>query len=289
MPAAARVAASAFGDGLFATRELAAGELVLSEQPRFLLAEAAPLQTPGLLAAVSSALGLPAGAEKTQDMSKQLELFLKLDADSRSALLNIFSTPDDTEMATFVRGIVSSVQQQVEPLRARDTDELTRALCCWLLASHCTSCAETGETASALFATASFANHSCDPNLAFQSCGSHGLAYRVRRTLKPGEQSRCAPASRRSLLTRSATRLVPPCGAGAPAGQGGGRAVLLVPARARAAHAAPPAPQAAPGAQVLRVRLRALCRRGRERRRRRALAPVRVRRQPGGGGSGGGG
>lgn len=150
----ARIGPSAFGDGLYATRDLAAGETVLLENALVMLLDDVPPSMPGLLAAMSSALGLPPESDKVRLLTGGLELWLQLDMPSRAAVLRIFNTPDDSEMSVFVRGIVASVQQESEELRACEPEDLTRALCCWLLASHGTA------TGSALYAIASCANHS---------------------------------------------------------------------------------------------------------------------------------
>ena len=64
--ASVRVVKTAFGDGLVAARDIAAGETVLTEQPGFLLVDGAPVTRPRLLAAVSGALGLAPDAEKSE-------------------------------------------------------------------------------------------------------------------------------------------------------------------------------------------------------------------------------
>jgi hypothetical protein len=174
--ASVRVVKTAFGDGLVAARDIAAGETVLTEQPGFLLVDGAPVTRPRLLAAVSGALGLAPDAEKSLLLYGGLELWLRLDAARRAALLKIFSTPDDSDMAAFVLGVVEAVKRQEEALEeaGQREDEVaeaeptsmrqamaasdaqqhaSRALCCWLLSSHSTCCDSTGETGCALYPT----------------------------------------------------------------------------------------------------------------------------------------
>ena len=173
MASCVRVVKTAFGDGLVAARDIAAGETVLTEQPAFLLLDDAPVTRPRLLAAVSGALGLAPGAEKSVLLYGGLELWLRCDAARRAVLLKIFSTPDDSEMAAFVLGVVETVRQQeeekeqgeedgaeVEPASARQQlaaseaqQHASKALCCWLLSSHATCCESKGETGCALYPT----------------------------------------------------------------------------------------------------------------------------------------
>ena len=77
MASCVRVVKTAFGDGLVAARDIAAGETVLTEQPAFLLLDDAPVTRPRLLAAVSGALGLAPGAEKSVLLYGGLELWLR--------------------------------------------------------------------------------------------------------------------------------------------------------------------------------------------------------------------
>ena len=179
MASCVRVVKTAFGDGLVAARDIGAGETVLTEQPGFLLVDNAPVTRPRLLATVSGALGLAPDAEKSLLLYGGLELWLRLDAARRVALLKIFSTPDDSEMAAFVLGVVETVTRQEEVLEEEGhrQDEATevdptstrqqlaasdaqqhasRALCCWLLSSHATGCDRTGETGCALYPTGSY-------------------------------------------------------------------------------------------------------------------------------------
>ena len=106
--ASVRVVPTAFGKGLVAARDFEAGETVLAEQPGFLLVDGAPVARPRLLSAVSGALGLPPGAEKSVLLYGGLELWLRSDAAARAVLLQIFSTPDDVAMAEFMLGVVEA-------------------------------------------------------------------------------------------------------------------------------------------------------------------------------------
>ena len=177
--ASVRVVQTAFGNGLVAARDFEAGETVLTEQPGFLLVDGAPVTRPRLLSAVSAALGLPPDAEKSVLLYGGLELWLRSDAAARAVLLQIFSTPDDVAMADFMLGVVAAVRRQAaeleeegeegrreevaagveaasvsQQLAAADAQQhAARALCCWLLSSHATSCESSGESGAALYPT----------------------------------------------------------------------------------------------------------------------------------------
>ena len=179
--ASVRVVPTGFGKGLVAARDFEAGETVLAEQPGFLLVDGAPVTRPRLLSAVSGALGLPPGAEKSLLLYGGLELWLRSDAAARAVLLQIFSTPDDAAMAEFMLGVVEAVRRQAaeleegeegeegrrgegaagveaasvsQQLAAADAQQhAARALCCWLLSSHATVCESSGESGAALYPT----------------------------------------------------------------------------------------------------------------------------------------
>ena len=103
------------GSSLIAARSFTAGEVVLCEQPKFLLLDAGQLVCGApLLEAVAAATELGSDNELTVYIARIIDLWLQLDTAQRGVMLSCFSTPDDDSMTEFMIGLAGKVQQALQ-------------------------------------------------------------------------------------------------------------------------------------------------------------------------------
>lgn len=173
-----------YGDSLIATRDFAPNEIVLVEKPKFVLNADSPPPPTGLVDAVVE-VTKSANSTLTRQLASILALWLSCSSDQQVEMADgFFATPDQAEMTTFLKGLVTQVQARWTPLQAFEASSLTRALQAWLLSAH-----ETDDDGSGLYSLGCRANSSCQPNVAFHSePGTNRLTYRALKKIKRDEE-----------------------------------------------------------------------------------------------------
>jgi hypothetical protein len=207
-----REAISGRGRGLVATRSFQIGEVVLEEQP---LVGYHP--TRGVLLGNSDGVGgLLEGLELQRDESGKIRRFSHMGAGLMAQTLlgdhtalwaklgqicHATIPADHTQLADDYADLVKSLASNPE-LAVKYTEEKLRAevpvevyariIGILHLNAFSVSTAEEGMSvgdSSALFHHASFANHSCDPNVAMDELDTHGrVRFVCRRPVEPGEE-----------------------------------------------------------------------------------------------------